>query len=305
MTRAIGAFAILCLVFGTTFGAIAVGIDRGWPPLLAAGARFTLAGLIVLGLAAARGEVRRPTRRLAVQVAFIGLTVTTATFGALYTAERIIPSGLAALVSATSPLFAVVIALALRKRRFDAMLGAGLALGTAGVALIVGIGGVALGVGGVFAALGILVSEFAFAAGLTMTRAIAGRLPVLFIAGTQQLVGGVVLLGLSVVFEHALPAHPGDPLGWVALAYLVVVASAGAHTLAIWLASATSATFASSWTYVSPFIALVFGSALLHESIPVIAWTGGACVIAGAALLNADLRASIVGARRTRPSGVR
>jgi drug/metabolite transporter (DMT)-like permease len=300
VTRAIVAFSVLCVVFGTTFGAIAVGIDRGWPPLLAAGARFTIAGAIVLAIAALRGDLHRPSRALALQIAFIGLTVTTTTFAALYTAERVIPSGLAALVSATGPAFAVIIALVARRRRADAMLVAGLAIGTLGVALVVGIGSITLGAAGALAALSIVASECAFAAGLTMTREIAGRAPVLMIAGAQQLFGGIALLVLSSAFEHALPRALGDPVGWFALAYLAIVASAGAHTLAIWLAGVTSATFATSWTYVSPFIALVVGGAFLHELIPLAAWIGGACVIVGAALLNADLRTSIAGARIAR-----
>ena len=294
MTRAIAAFAVLCLVFGTTFGAIAIGIDRGWPPLLAAGSRFTLAGIVVLAIAAARRDLRRPSRTLTLQIAFIGLTVTTVTFAALYLAERVIPSGLAALLSASGPGFAVLIAIFRGRRRVEGLLVGGLALGMLGVALVVGVGSLTLGLGGVLAALAIVASELGFAAGLTVTREIAGRAPVFFIAGAQQLIGGVVLLALSAAFEHALPSRLGDSAGWFALLYLAIVASAGAHTLAIWLAGATSPTFATSWTYISPFIALVVGSAFLHEPIQAAAWLGGVCVIAGAALLNTDLRASLV-----------
>ena len=260
MTRSIVAFAVLCAIFGTTFAAIAVGIDAGWPPLLAAGARFTLAGAIVLALAAVRGELRRPARADALRVAFVGLTVTTATFAALYTAERVVPSGLAALASATSPAFAVVIALALGRRRFDRWLLAGLVFGTVGVALIVGVGGAALGPAVALGCLSIVVSEIAYAGGLTVTRDLAARLPILVIAGAQQTIGGLVLLTLSAAFEHALPARPFAGAGWLALAYLTVIASAGGHTLSIWLAGETSATFATSWSYIAPFIALAVGA---------------------------------------------
>ena len=293
MTRAVGAFVTLCVIFGTTFAAIAVGIGHGWPPLLAAGVRFTLAGLIVLAVAAARGELHRSSRTLGMQIAFIGLTVTTATFAALYTAERVLPSGLAALLSATGPAFAVLFAVLGRRRRIDALLLCGLVLGTLGAALVVGIGGYMLGIAGALAALSIVVSEIAYAAGLTMSREIAGRAPVLMISGAQLLLGGLVLLALSATFEHALPAHGGDLAGWVALAYLAIVATAGAHTLLIWLAGATTPTFATSWTYVSPFIALLVGAVFLGEPIRAAAWIGGACVVAGAAMLNADLRASL------------
>jgi hypothetical protein len=73
------------------------------------------------------------------------------------------------------------------------------------------------------------------------------------IARGQQLIGGLVLLVLSATFEHRVPVR-FDTAGIAALLYLALVASAGAHTVALWLAGATSATFAASWTYVSPFV---------------------------------------------------
>ncbi len=290
MTRAYVAFAFLCVVFGTTFGAIEIGIADGWPPLLAAGARFALAGTLVLGVAAARGEVRRLGRDDIVAVVAIGLSVTAGTFGALYSAERVIPSGLAALLSATSPLFAVAIAIAQRRRAFDASVVAGVVLGTLGVALVAGTGP-ANDAGTRWAAAAIVVSEIGFAWGLSRARAASARMPMLQLAGAQQLVGGLVLLALSLVFEHRGPTHAGVA-GIVALVYLVIVASAGAHTVSIWLASRTNATFATSWTYVSPFVALAFGALFLREPIGASALLGGVFVVAAAVALNRDARAS-------------
>ena len=289
MTRPVLAFVFLCAVFGTTFGAIAVGLRDGWPPLLAAGTRFALAGALVLAVAAARGELRR---RIAPRelggIAVGGLTVTTAVFGVLYTAEQVLPSSLAALISASLPLFAFGLAVALGRRRIDAAALAGLGLGSAGVMLVVGVGGMHGGRAAALAALALVGSEVAFAAGLTMTRGLAGRLPVLALAGGQQLFGGLVLLALSAAFEHRGPARL-DATGLLALAYLTVVASAGAHTVTIWRAGTAGATFAASWTYVAPFVALLVGALALHEPVGPSAWVGGALVVLGAVGLNADL----------------
>ncbi len=291
MTRAYVAFAFLCAVFGTTFGAIEIGIADGWPPLLAAGARFALAGAIVLAFAAARGELRRVGREEIVAIVAIALSVTAGTFGALYSAERVLPSGLAALLSATSPLFAVVIGIAQRRRAFDASVVVGVGLGTLGVALVAGMGS-ANDLGTRWAAAAIVVSEIGYAWGLSRARAASARMPMLQLAGAQQLVGGLVLLALSLVFEHRGPTHAGVA-GIAALAYLVVVASAGAHTVSIWLASRTNATFATSWTYVSPFLALAVGALFLREPIGASAWLGGVLVVAAAVALNRDARASL------------
>ncbi len=108
------------------------------------------------------------------------------------------------------------------------------------------------------------------------------------LASAQQLIGGAVLLGLSLVFERHVPAH-ADSLGAWAFVYLVVVASVGAHTVQIWLASRTNATFATPWTYVSPFIALLIGAIALREPIGAVAWLGCVCVVAAAIAHNWDL----------------
>ncbi len=292
MTRALVAFGVLVVVFGTTFGAIKVGIVDGWPPLLAAGLRFSLAGAIVLGLARATGRTKRLTRAELVGVASVGLTVTTITFGALYSAERYIRSGLAAVLSATGPLFAVMLAVRARERRLDASAIAGIVVATIGVALVSGVGAI----GGAFAlaaSLAIVLSEIAFAWGLAKAKPLRRTISALQLAGAQQLIGGGVLLVLSLAIEHRGPTHVGGE-GLAALAYLVVIGSALGHTLGIWLAGATSATFASSWTYISPFLALLLGALMLHESPSPEAWIGGALVIAGALVLNRDLRASLV-----------
>ena len=105
------------------------------------------------------------------------------------------------------------------------------------------------------------------------------------IARGQQLIGGLVLLVLSATFEHRVPVR-FDTAGIAALLYLALVASAGAHTVAVWLAGATSATFAASWTYVSPFVALLAGALWLHEPVGPSAWIGGVLVVCGCVALT-------------------
>lgn len=293
MTRALAAFAFLVVVFGTTFGAIKIGIVDGWPPLLAAGLRFTIAGLLVLGVARLTKQTKPLTRAEFRGATAVGLTVTSATFGALYCAEGVLPSGLAAVLSATSPLFAVALAIAGGNRRFEPTIAIGLIVATLGVVLVSGAGAVS-GRPALLASIAIVASEIAFAWGLAQTKGLRATIPALQLAGTQQAVGGAVLLALSLAFEHHGPAHI-DAAGLGALFYLIIVGSAVAHTVAIWLAGATSATFASSWTYISPFIALLFGAAYLHEIPGTAAWIGGAFVVAGAVILNRDLRQTLRG----------
>lgn len=286
MTKRLLIFAFVCTVFGTTFAMIAVGLRDGWPPFFAAGLRFTLAGLLVLGVAAATRQMRRVTARDFAVIAFVAATTTVMVFGVLYKAEQIIPSGFAALLSATSPVAAFGIAVGRGTRRVSPSAVFGLMLGTAGVALVVGLNGRLGGAPALLAALALLASEIAYAAGLSAVRAVDARVPLVQIAGLQQLLGGLALLALAALTEHRLPAHV-DAAGIGALLYLAVVASAGAHTAATWLAGVTDATFASSWTYVSPFIAVAVGAVALHEPLGLPALAGAVLVVAGCVLLNA------------------
>jgi drug/metabolite transporter (DMT)-like permease len=93
-----------------------------------------------------------------------------------------------------------------------------------------------------------------------------------------------MLLALSALAERRgiVPSQ----LGVASFVYLVVVGTAAAHTVSIWLAARTNATFASSWTYISPFIALAFGALLLGETVWLGAWIGCVCVVAGVAAIN-------------------
>ena len=284
VTSAFAAFVFLCAVFGTTFGAIKIEMAENWPPLLAAGLRFSAGGILVLVLAGLRREFRPLPRGSARPLVAVALTVTTGTFGVLYCAERILPSGLCALLSATSPLFAVVFAVASKQRGIDALAVMGILLGTVGVALVSGAGAVA-GTPALLAAAAIVISEIGFAWGLGCARSLAGRVPMLQFAGMQQLIGGGVLLVLSAVVERRGVTAPSMG-GALSFLYLVVVGTAGAHTVAIWLAARTNATFASSWTYISPLIALGLGAVLLHEAIGASAWVGGMFVITGAVAIN-------------------
>lgn len=288
MTRPVLAFAFLCLVFGTTFGAIAIGLRDGWPPLLSAGVRFALGGALVLGLAALRGELRRLSLSELGAIALVGLTTTSLTFGVLYVAEGVLPSSLAALIWAAAPPFSFGLAVALGRRRADGPSLAGVGLGTAGVALVVGVGGTHAGHAGVLAALAVLGAALTYVAGLTLSRDLAGRIPTFALAGGQQLLGGLALLVASAVLEHRGPERLDAP-GLLALAYLAVVASAGAHTVMVWLSGVAGPTFTSSWTYVAPFVALLAGALMLHEPVGPSAWAGGVLVVLGAVALNAGV----------------
>src|SRR4051794_31555720 len=129
------AFAIMYLVWGSTFLAIRVGV-REIPPFLLAAMRFLAAGAILFCWTKLRGE-RSPTRREWLSAFALALLIFVLDYGLLFWAEQRVPSGIAAVMMATIPAFTVLFEiLLLRTQRLTLRLGVALLLGIAGVAIL-------------------------------------------------------------------------------------------------------------------------------------------------------------------------
>ena len=129
------AFAIIYFVWGSTFLAIRVGVAE-MPPLVMAAMRFLAAGLAICAWLLARGE-RWPTLRQWLSASLLGFVMFVVDYGLLFWAETRVPSGLAAVVLATIPLFmALAEILFLRTQRLTPRLVSALLVGLAGVAVL-------------------------------------------------------------------------------------------------------------------------------------------------------------------------
>src|SRR6202521_3221481 len=130
------AFAIIYFVWGSTYLAIRVGVREVEPFLLAA-IRFLLAGLILYVWMLARGE-RSPSARQWTSVSFLAFLIFVLDYGLLFWAERRVPSGLAAVMMATIPVFmALAEIIFLRTQRLTLRLGLAMFAGIGGVAVLV------------------------------------------------------------------------------------------------------------------------------------------------------------------------
>src|SRR5712671_5328478 len=135
--RLISAFAAVYLVWGSTYLAIRYAVAT-LPPLLMAGARFVIAGAILLLWARLRGS-RRPTKTDWITGLVSGALLLLGGNGAVVWAEQKVPSGVAALLVAVVPLWMVLLDwLRPGGRRPATAVFVGLALGLAGLALLVG-----------------------------------------------------------------------------------------------------------------------------------------------------------------------
>ncbi|MFY0544582.1 DMT family transporter [Brevibacillus sp. H7] len=280
-------YVVMCLIFGTTYFMIKIGLEEGIPPFLFAGLRFFLAGAIVLLFMAWRKQFRWLTLREYGEMAILGLLMTTIPFAALFWGEQYISSGTAALLVASAPIFTTLVSVFYKQIRFRWYVLAGLLLSVSGAALILSnqLDGEDYGWYSFFSKLFIIASELFFSIGAVRSRKIVKKLSPFVFNGYQMVFASIGLFLISAVTEPiAAVAFTASSL--LALFYLAVVASIIASTIYYWLVKETNATFPTTWTYVAPVIAMGIGAAFLGEQLTVIGICGGIGVLTGILLLN-------------------
>lgn len=274
------AFAIIYFVWGSTFLAIRVGV-REVPPFLLAGMRFLAAGVILYGWMRARGTPS-PSAREWSAASFLAVLIFVLDYGLLFWAEKRVPSGIAAVMMATIPVFmALAEILFLRTQRLTLRLGFALLMGIAGVAVLVG-HTVSLGEAPVdtAGACALIVASISWSVAAALTRKLPLPAAKAMSSGAQMLAGGVLLtLTAALLGEfrgfHVQAVSRG---AWLALAYLIVAGSIVAFTAYVWLIHHESPTKVGTYAYVNPVVAVLVGYFLGGEAI-------GPRTIAGTALV--------------------
>ena len=283
---------IVWVVWGSTYLAIRVGVET-IPPLLLAAARTLVAGLIMFPLAmrgrraAAGGRRPRswPTRAEWLGCAIVGGLLLVAN-GAVGVGEKTVPSGLAALLVATVPLWLLGMDAGLNHTRIGPALIAGLALGLAGVGLLSGLGGRGAGVSATGVVI-ILIAAAGWALGTIMARRVTLPARPALASGMQLLSGGAVLLALAAATGEVSSFRLAEvsARSWLALGYLIVIGSIvafSAYGIAVrTLPTATVATYA----YVNPVIAVLLGTLILNERLTPAMLGGGALIVAAVVLV--------------------
>jgi drug/metabolite transporter (DMT)-like permease len=280
---------IVYLVWGSTYLAIRVGVET-MPPLMMAAARQLVAGLIMFPLAlrhwrSAPLARRWPSRAEWLGCAVVGILLLVAN-GVVGVGEKTVPSGLAALLVATVPLWLLGIDAGLNHARMGLAQLAGLLLGLAGVALLSGLGGDSRGtsVAGVLIILG---AAAAWALGTIMARRATIPSSPALASGMELLAGGAALLVLSAATGEFSSLHLGQvsERSWLALGYLIVFGSIvafSAYGIAVRaLPTATVATYA----YVNPVIAVLLGALILNERLTPATIAGGVLIVGAVVLV--------------------
>lgn len=261
------AIVILILIWGSTWSVIRIGL-RGVPPFTGVSLRFAIASAVLLGLAWHRGVAlgRRPMeRRLWVVNALLSFSVS---YGVVYWAEQWIPSGLAAVLFATFPLFVALMAhLWLPAERLSGRGLLGVLIGIAGVAWIFSddlgsVGGARIAT----AAFVMLLSPISSAAGNVAVKKWGRGIHPLSLTAVPMGLCSIVMGLLALLFERQQPySWSQESVG--AVIYLAIAGSAVTFTLYFWLLSFVPATQLSLITYAVPVVAVGLGTTWMDESV--------------------------------------
>jgi drug/metabolite transporter (DMT)-like permease len=259
-------------------------VVREWPPLWALGIRFGLTAPILLAMAVAlRGQV--PSGSDALRVVSLGVFGMGGYLACAWLAMARIPTGLVALICATTPLLVAAGESLVLRRPLPRLAWIGLMLGWAGVALL-GFLRALDGLDGAEAAgFGFAIAAAAGQAiGLLIFAPAKGRVDMWAASLGQTAVSALLCLGLAVMLEGGPPGLP-SPATLAALLWSMLVVGIGAYALYFIMLKRVPASTASALQLLAPPVAAIFGWALLGERLYLSDILGGCLTLAGLALL--------------------
>jgi drug/metabolite transporter (DMT)-like permease len=263
------AFAIIYFVWGSTFLAIRVGVHEV-PPFLLAAMRFLVAGLVLYGWMMAQGE-RSPNVRQWASATLLAILIFVCDYGLLFWAEQRVPSGIAAVMLATIPVFmALSEILFLRTQRLTPRLASALLVGIAGVGVLVSrslnLGGAPIDTKG---AAVLIFASMSWSIAAALSRKLPLPTSKVMSSGAQMLAGGVLLGLTSAALGEFRNFHPStvSRAAWLSLLYLIVAGSIIGFTAYVWLLHHESPTKVGTYAYVNPVVAVLIGYFLGGEPL--------------------------------------
>jgi drug/metabolite transporter (DMT)-like permease len=284
-------YLLVCLIFGTTFLAIKVGVDASAPPFFSAGIRFFAAGLILF-LWMVWTRKASFALLLRKEFALSGICLTFGTFSALYWAEQYVSSGIAAVLSATGPLMMLALQIGIMRQKVTFLSAFGCVVGFSGVVLLLLPSlTVSSNKWWIIGCAVILIGELFYTSGALYSKRVIQSFPEaspIALNSVQMMYGGFLLLLLSAFTEHVRMESLITPSSAFSLLYLTVIGSMVGHSLYYWLVAKTNPVFPSTWLYISPLIALAIGVLFYRETVTWVSLIGVLTIIAGTVLVNVD-----------------
>jgi drug/metabolite transporter (DMT)-like permease len=284
--RLIIMFAAVYILWGSTYLAIRFAIAT-LPPLFMAGARHLIAGLILYPLARIQSK-EQPTKANWLSAAMMGTFLLLGGNGGVCWSEQIVPSGVAALLVASVSLWMVIIEwLRPGGTRPTRRIVIGLILGFAGLIFLVGPSKFGSGRVNPIGATVLLLASLSWATGSVSARHLKLPRSPLLTTGMQSLVGGVLLILISVLFGRGASVRLAtvSTRSLLALGYLIVFGSLLGLSAYNWLLHHASPARVATYAYVNPVVAMLLGWAIADEAITLRTLLAAAVIIVGVVLV--------------------
>ena len=281
------AFATVCLIWGSTFMAIRIGVQE-LPPALMAGTRFLAAAAVLWLIARALGQ-QPGGREDWITASVMGLLLVAGGNGLVTWAEQWVPSNQAALLITTGAMWITLFGtIGPNGHRITWRIALGLGVGFSGVLFLMAPQG-EVEAQFLWAQIVILLSAIGWAIGTTYRRNVRVATPPLMFAAMQMLLGGALLTVIGTLAGEWREWQWNLP-GMLSLAYLTVFGSCIAYAFYVWLIEKTTPARLAATAYIVPTLATVMGWVFLDEVLEGIQLIGVFVVIAGVILVTAPVR---------------
>lgn len=286
-TKAWLAFLSICIIWGTTYLAIKIGV-MAFPSFLFAAIRQVAAGAIIMGIAwgmQRKADFSRSNLRLQMLIGFLMITMGN---GLVTWGEKYIPSGVAALICAMMPVFGVLINLGInRAERLNWIIVFGMILGFCGVALnfrnsIADLTNTAY-IAGIIAT---LIATTSWAVGSIIGKRKRSPVNPVFNSGLQLFFGGVFLFITSPFADDYSKGNFTDPAALWSLLYLIVVGSVLAYTAYMYALKELPVGIVMVYAYVNPLVAVLLGWWWLSEPLTWYTALSFMAIVAGVYIVN-------------------
>lgn len=279
------AFVISCLVWGSTWLAIKIGLTS-MPPFLGAGIRFFLASIILFIIIKVK-KIEIPmtpdARRLYLVLVVFSFTIP---FAFVYWAEQYIPTGLASILFATYTFCAAIFSqFMLKDEPLNIWKISGITVGFAGLVIIF-FGDIHIDNPQAFLAMILIVANAVMQAyALVLTKKIGQPFSPYALNWVGMFYGGIALIGLSLLFEsHDRIALDAASVG--SILYLSTIGSVLVFVAYYWLIKRVEAVYLSLVSFITPIVAVILGAIVLDEVLGVNVFVGATFVLAGLLIAN-------------------
>jgi drug/metabolite transporter (DMT)-like permease len=282
--------AVFCLIWSFAFVAGKIGVTD-CPPLILLAARFSLAGVIILGISILRGEKFSMTRRDVLAYALIGLFNNALYLGFGYTGLQTVSAGIGGLIVSANPVFTAMLAALVLGEAMTWRKALGLLLGVVGVAFIVW-HRIALGTDSWDGIMLTLTSLASIVVGTILFKLLAPKGSLWIGNGVQNLSAGLALAPFAFTLSSASDIVPSFRL-LGAFAFLVLFGSILAYLIWFHLLTVTGATAASAYHFLMPPLGMLFAWIVLGEHVAAVDLLGIVPVALGIYLVTRPAAAAV------------